>query len=103
MTRKINAHTEFLIAIGPYLDKLANKKDVNLSEIVAEGVDGYYKVSEIDKQREKLQSEIDNIQSRFPSHPDANGYTPPSYVKGADLSDDDPELDKIEHELGINN
>lgn len=102
-TRKINYFTDYLIELGPYLDELAKSKDVDLSNIIADGVDGYYKKSEIDDKNDHTEAEISNIQSKFTPNPNPNGYTPPSYAGGPSKDDIDPELDKIEKELGINN
>lgn len=103
MTRKINYFTDYLSKLGPYLDELAKAKDIDLSDIIADGVDGYYKKSEINKMNNHSEAEIQNIQSKFTPNPNPNGYTPPSYAGGPSADDIDPELDKIEKELGINN
>lgn len=103
MTRKINYFTDYLTELGPYLDELAKAKDIDLSDIIADGVDGYYKKSEIDDKNNHTEAEIGNIQSKFTPNPNPNGYTPPSYAGGPSKDDIDPELDKIEKELGINN
>jgi len=103
MTRKINYFTDYLSKLGPYLDELAKAKDIDLSDIIADGVDGYYKKSEINKMNNHSEAEIQNIQSKFTTNPNPNGYTPPSYAGGPSADDIDPELDKIEKELGINN
>lgn len=103
VTRKINYFTDYLTELGPYLDELAKVKDVDLSDIIADGADGYYKKSEVDQSNNHLESEIGNIQNKFTPNPNPNGYTPPSYAGGPSIDNSDPELDKIEKELGINN
>lgn len=79
MTRKINMFTDYLSALGPYLDKLAEKKDVDLSEILAEGESGYYTKSEVKNLFNERDERINNIQSKLHTHENLNGVYPPSY------------------------
>lgn len=61
MTRKINYFTDYLVKLGPYLDELAKEKDVDLSQIIANGIDGYYKKSEVDEKNDNLQKQIESL------------------------------------------
>lgn len=114
MTRKINMFTEYLNALGPYLDKLAEEKDVDLSEVLANQTDTYFKKSEINSEIESLQSQIDNLSNAITYKPAPGGVFPPSYTgdKDIDVNDKiyDPnvaqkidELNSLYDEKGDNN
>ncbi|GEO63045.1 hypothetical protein [Companilactobacillus nantensis] len=92
MTNKVNNQTDFLLAIGPYLDELAKEKDVDLSEITADGINGYYDKKHTDDFELDIKKRMKNIENKFPDQPIANGYFPPNYTGNNDDSDD-PDLD----------
>lgn len=93
VTRKINYFTDYLVKLGPYLDELAKEKDVDLSQIIADGVDGYYKKSEVDGKLKYLQQQINNLNNAVEYKPDSsslNSVFPPSYTgdKQVDINDE---------------
>lgn len=85
--RKINSQNDFLRDIGPYLDELAKKKDINLSEIVADGVDGYYSKSEVDKKVDFLQKQINNINHYIGDKPQPNSNFAKGFTGNPDYND----------------
>ncbi|WP_338231669.1 hypothetical protein [Companilactobacillus muriivasis] len=89
ITNKINEHNDFLMAIGPYLDEVVKKKDVDMSEILADQTDKYYKKTEVIDKINKLQEQINNLSNAINYKPAPGGVFPPSYTgdKQQDIND----------------
>ena len=64
-------------------DKLSQISN-ELSESIAES---YAKKSELDQKLGELETRMKNIENRFPSNPDPNGYRPPNYTGNYGISD----------------
>jgi hypothetical protein len=89
MTRKINMFTDYLNALGPYLDKLAEKKDVDLSEVLADQADTYFKKSEINRKTDALQVQITNLSNAIDYKPKANSIFAPGFTGNKDIDIND--------------
>ncbi|APX72855.1 hypothetical protein M5C72_07060 [Companilactobacillus allii] len=108
ITRKMNSMIDWINEIESYLDKFAEKKDIDLSEIISNQVDGYYKKSDVDIKINNLEHELENIQSKIQYKPNAGGVFPPSYTgdktSNVDINDDitDPKTSLKIDELNNN-
>lgn len=87
VTRKINALTEFIVLLEPYLDNLAANKDIDLTEIATNISDGYYRKGEVNDKIDFLQRQITNINRYIGDKPQPNSNFAKGFTGNPDYND----------------
>lgn len=100
VTRKTNVLIDFITAIEPYLDQLAADKDIDLTTILTNLGDKYYKKSELDAEIKSLQKQINNLNNAVGYKPKPNGVFPPGFTGEKDIDVNDKIYDpKVESKV----
>lgn len=87
ITRKINSLIDFITSIEPYLDLLAANKDIDLTTILVNLSDKYYKKSEMKNKLEYLQKQINNLNHYVGDRPQPNSNFAQGFTGNPDYND----------------
>jgi len=99
VTRKMNALIDFINDVEPYLDLLASNKDIDLTQILVNVSDKYYRKQDVDGKIKFLQKEIDNLGRYVGDKPQPNSNFAKGFTGNPDYNDKiyDPKVnDKVD-------
>lgn len=99
VTRKMNALIDFINDVEPYLDLLASNKDIDLTQILVNVSDKYYRKQDVDTKIKFLQKEIDNLGRYVGDKPQPNSNFAKGFTGNPDYNDKiyDPKVnDKVD-------